>query len=145
MRFIGIDYGTKRIGLAISDANGTLAFPKEIILNNKNVFEKIGNILEEDITGIVVGESLNFLGKPNVVLREIEDFISKLEQKFKVKIFREKEFFTSVEARKSTNTKIRSYKTQAHSKIKKKKSIQVDAGAAALILQRFLDRYNNSH
>ena len=39
-RFLGIDYGTKRIGLAISDENGSLAFPKEIILNDEKNFFK---------------------------------------------------------------------------------------------------------
>ena len=38
MKFLGIDYGIKRIGLAISDENRSLAFPKEIILNNRSVF-----------------------------------------------------------------------------------------------------------
>ena len=40
-RFIGIDYGTKRIGVATSDENCVLAFPKEIILNDSNTFKKI--------------------------------------------------------------------------------------------------------
>ncbi len=145
MRFLGIDYGVKRIGLAISDENHTLAFPKEIVLNNKDAFRKIGDILEkENITGIVIGESLNFLGNPNSVLEEIEIFISKLKQEFGIKIHKEKEFLTSVEARKIGNTKMNLHKTQAHSKIKKIRSDKVDAGAAALILQRFLDRYNKS-
>ena len=143
MKFLGIDYGTKRIGLAVSDENHTLAFPKKVIVNNKDIFREISKILkEEDIAEIVVGESLDFMGKPNTISRKIEDFISKLEQQFRVKIHREKEFLTSVEARKIGNTKMSFYKTQAHSKVKKKKDIKVDAGAAALILQRFLDRYN---
>ncbi len=148
MRFLGIDYGVKRIGLAISDENSTLAFPKKIILNNKDVFKEIGNVLdEENITEIVIGKSLDFLGKPNVVFGKIENFISKLEQQFKVKIYREKEFLTSVEARRYNNLGGQARKSESgnqHTRLKKKVSGKVDAGAAALILQRFLDRYNKS-
>ena len=48
MRFLGIDYGTKRIGLAISDDNGQIAFPKEIVLNDSNTFKKIGEIIKKE-------------------------------------------------------------------------------------------------
>src|SRR5665811_1410515 len=141
MRFLGIDYGTKRIGLAFSDENHTLAFPKEIILNNKDIFEKLGEILaKENIGEIVVGESLDFSGQPNVVTKQVENFISELEKQFGVKIHREKEFLTSVEARKIGDTKMTYQKTQTHNKMKKKEDKKVDASAAALILQRFLDR-----
>ena len=46
-KFLGIDYGMKRIGLALSDENGTLAFPKEILPNDLNLFKKIGDILKK--------------------------------------------------------------------------------------------------
>ena len=145
MRFLGIDYGTKRIGLAFSDENHTFAFPKEIILNNQDVFQKLGEILkQEDIREVVVGESLDFSGQPNIVESQVEHFISELKNKFQVKIHREKEFLTSVEARKMGNTKMSSHISQSHSKIGDTKSGQVDASAAALILQRFLDRYNKN-
>ena len=48
MKFLGIDYGTKRIGLAISDENGILAFPKEILTNDTNTFKKIEEIIAEE-------------------------------------------------------------------------------------------------
>lgn len=145
MRLLGIDYGTKRIGLAISDESGLLAFPKEIISNDAKVLEKIGKILrEENIREIVVGESLNFKGELNTVAKRINTFISQLEEKFKLKTHRQKEFLTSVEARKAGRTKMDFQKTQAHSKIKKKDEKRADAGAAALILQRFLDQINKN-
>jgi len=110
MRFLGIDYGTKRIGLAISDENHSLAFPKEIILNDRNVFKHIGDILRtENISEVVVGESLDFSGQPNPISREIEDFISKLKEQFGVKVHNQKEFLTSVEARRYNNSKERQF------------------------------------
>src|SRR3989344_5731655 len=126
MRYLGIDYGTKRIGLAVSDLNGRLAFPKEVVKNNGELMRKIGEIIsKEKIAEIVVGESLDFAGLPNILQKEIEFFISNLERKFKVKVHSEKEFLTSVEARR-----------YAHPQ----KFNNVDASAAALTLQRYLDR-----
>jgi len=124
-RFLGIDYGTKRIGISISDETGTLAFPKLILENDGTALQKIGVMATtENVGEIVVGESINFKGEPNAITADIEIFISELE-KLAVPVKREKEFLTSVEARKFHGPKSR-----------------VDASAAALILQRYLDRKN---
>jgi len=142
-RFLGIDYGTKRIGVAISDENNNLAFPKEIILNDKNTLEKFGNIIKkENISEIVIGESVDFSGKLNALSARIEVFILELKEKFNLPVHKQKEFLTSVEARRSGNNKKSLSSSQAHSKIKQIKSGRVDASAAALILQRYLDKRN---
>lgn len=144
-RFLGIDYGTKRIGIAISDENGTLAFPKEIVLNDKNVLENIAKIIKtENVAEIVIGESVDFSGKLNVLSGRIEVFILELKERFDLPINKQKEFLTSVEARKSGKSKQSLSQSQAHSKIKQIKSGRVDASAAALILQRYLDRRNKN-
>ncbi|MDO8659131.1 MAG: Holliday junction resolvase RuvX [Candidatus Parcubacteria bacterium] len=145
-RFLGIDYGTKRIGLAISDENGKLAFPKEIVLNDTNTFEKIGEILKkENISEIVIGESVDFSGKLNALSARIDVFILELEEKFVLPIHKQKEFLTSVEARKSKSSKKDSNPSQSHSKVKQIKSGRVDASAAAIILQRYLDKNNKQN
>lgn len=124
MKLLGIDYGTKRIGVAISDENATLAFPKMIILNDINALKHLGEILEkENISEIVVGESEDFSGKLNPISEKIEIFISELKDKFKLPIHKQKEFWTSVEARRFQGS-----------------GKAVDASAAALILQRYLDK-----
>ncbi|MFA6273724.1 MAG: Holliday junction resolvase RuvX [Candidatus Paceibacterota bacterium] len=144
MRFLGIDFGTKRIGVAISDENGTLAFPKEIVLNDLNTFKRIGEILEkEKIDEIIVGESVDFSGQLNALSARIEIFISELKEKFGIPINKQKEFLTSVEARRPKDGKTFINQKQAHSKLKQKKSGRIDASAAALILQRYLDKINN--
>lgn len=146
MRFLGIDYGTKRIGVAISDENCTLAFPKEIVLNDANTFAKLGDIIKkENIKEIVVGESVDFSGKLNALSARIEVFILELEEKFKLPVRKQKEFLTSVEARKSKDTKSGLSPSHAHSRVKQIKSGRIDASAAALILQRFLDKRNKGN
>lgn len=147
-RFLGIDYGTKRIGLAISDENGQLAFPKEIVLNDKDTFKTIGEILKkENITEIVVGESVDFRGALNALSARIEVFILELEEKFGEKInlpiHKQKEFLSSVEARRSPNAKAEQKTSNSHSKVKQIKSGRADAKAAGIILQRYLDKINS--
>jgi putative Holliday junction resolvase len=127
MKFLGIDYGRKKIGLSVSDQDGRLAFPKAVFPNDDDFLPKLlGMIASENISGIVVGESVNFSGQENPISKDIERFIRSLEEKTKIPVHKEKEFFTSVEARR--------YSGEG----------QVDHSAAALILQRFLDRLNNS-
>jgi putative Holliday junction resolvase len=145
-RFLGIDYGTKRIGLAISDEEGKIAFPKEIVLNDEATFKKLSDLIKkENVKEIIVGESVDFSGKLNVLSGRIEVFILELEEKFKLPVHKQKEFLTSVEARKSKNNKGSLNQSQSHSKVKQIKSGRVDAGAAALILQRYLDKKNKQN
>ena len=144
-RFLSIDYGTKRIGIAISDENCVLAFPKEIILNDLNTFKNISDTIEKEKVGeIVVGESVDFSGKLNVLSGRIEVFILELKEKFKLPVHKQKEFLTSVEARRYKNLgkQIRHSAAQTRSGIKQIKSGRADASAAALILQRYLDKIN---
>jgi putative Holliday junction resolvase len=146
MKFLGIDYGTKRIGLALSDDNGKLAFPKEVVLNDLKLLGKIKKILlEEKIDEIIIGESINFSGKPNLLSSKIENFISKLEENFKKPIRRQKEFLTSVEARKSINPKKSLKQKQSHNRLKNKKTGYIDDSAAVFILQRYLDKINTRY
>jgi len=146
VRFLGIDYGTKRIGVAISDENGTLAFPKEIVLNDLNTFKRIGEIIkEEKVAEIVVGESVDFSGQLNALSARIDVFILELKEKFDLSIHKQKEFLTSIEARKSKDTKKDFNQAQSHSRVKQIKSGRIDASAAALILQRYLDKRNVTH
>ena|ERR1035437_3095119 len=142
-RFMGIDYGTKRIGVAISDENHTLAFPKEIIPNDANLFKKLNDIIkEENIYHIAVGESVDFSGKLNALSGRIEVFILELSERFHLPIHKQKEFLTSVEARRYKNLGGQARQANAHSRLKQIKSGRVDASAAALILQRYLDKIN---
>lgn len=145
-RLLGVDYGTKRIGIAVTDENMTLAFPKEIILNTENTFKRLAEIIkQENIQGIVVGESVDFSGKLNALSARIEVFILELQEKFGLPVHKQKEFLTSVEARKQGSSKADFNQSQVHSKVKQIKSGRIDSSAAALILQRYLDKRNKGN
>lgn len=139
MRYLGIDYGHKKVGLSLSDEEGKFAFPFKIIPNDMNLVDQVHNICgEENITAIVLGESHDLSGKPNKIMGSIEEFKRNLESELDLPIHLEKEFMTSMFARggegKESNTA---------RKTKKEKGGNIDDSAAALILQRFLDRKNN--
>ncbi|MGM0629457.1 MAG: RuvX/YqgF family protein [Patescibacteria group bacterium] len=124
MRFLGIDYGKKRVGLAVSDETESLAFPYDTVLNNSDLLIKVLSICDkEDIDGVVIGESLTLSGKDNPLMRDITLFKKKILAEKNVDIFMEPEFSTTQEAKKIQGT------------VK-----YTDASAAAIILQRFLEK-----
>jgi putative Holliday junction resolvase len=124
MRYLGIDFGQKRVGLALSDEDGKMAFPHSVIANGKNLLEEIERtIRRERIGAIVLGESLDFRGEPNKIMAQIEGFKKELEQKTGLPVHLEPEFLTSAQAERIQG------KTEMH-----------DASAAAIILQSYLDK-----
>lgn len=127
MRYLGIDYGTKRIGIAISDEGGALAFPYTILENSKGSVGEIKTICaHESAETIVIGESLDYKGQPNIVKKEVDKFIVELKKVVGAPIIEEREFLSTQQARY--------YQT---------KRKHVDDSAATIILQSYLDRKNN--
>jgi putative Holliday junction resolvase len=123
MKYIGVDYGTKRIGVAISDEEASFAFPKEIIPIDGAVDKILEIVSEEDIKGVVFGQSLASNGQDNDLVEKAKMFAKKVESKTSIPIYFEREDFSSVEAHR--------YQTKKGSR---------DDSAAAVILQRFLDK-----
>ncbi len=123
MKYLGIDFGTKRVGVAISDDDGSFAFPKAIVESEKAI-EQIATLCKTELVGaIVIGESVASNGEPNKLLNAINTFKARLTVATTLPIFSIREDFSSVEAHR----------------------YQIDAGkrddsAAAIILQRYLDR-----
>lgn len=141
MRYLGIDYGSKRVGLAMSDEDSKMAFPYKIILNNMELLDNVHNICgTEEIGAIVLGESHDLSGQPNKIMGSIEEFKRNLEAELDLPVYFQKEFMTTVEARGRAGKKVNNAK-----KIGKGIQKSVDASAAALILQRFLDKKNNKN
>jgi putative Holliday junction resolvase len=139
MRFLGIDYGSKRVGLSLSDEEGLMAFPYKIIGNNLELVDTIHNICgQEEVSAIVLGESHDLSGKPNKIMGSIEEFKRNLEGELDLPIYFEKEFMTSIFARGNDGKKDNNARKE-----KKDNNKKIDDSAAALILQRYLDRKNN--
>ncbi|MFA6397931.1 MAG: Holliday junction resolvase RuvX [Candidatus Paceibacterota bacterium] len=139
MRYLGIDYGAKRVGLAISDEEGSMAFPYKIVKNDLELVDNIHNICgTEEISAIVLGESHDLSGKPNKIMGSIEEFKRNLEGELDLPIYFEKEFMSSIFARGNEGKKVNDARKNKNEENKK-----IDDSAAALILQRYLDKNNN--
>ena len=124
--------------MAISDETGVFAFPYKIISNNMELVDTIHNVCgEEEVSAIVLGESNDLSGKPNKVMGSIEEFKRNIEAELDLPVYFQKEFMTTVEARGRSGKEVNNAK-----KVKKGEQNQADASAAALILQRYLDKKN---
>jgi putative holliday junction resolvase len=135
MKYLGIDFGTKRVGLAVSDEDGIVAFPRKII-DAHGAFGTIVDMLaSEGIQAIVVGSSLAQSGQPNPIETEIKKFCSDIEAHTGLPVLRQNELFSSIEA-------IRHHfdvKPIANPRRTGKDIPAHDDSAAAIILQRYLD------
>ena len=130
MKFIGIDYGTKRVGVATSDTEGTMAFPKMVIPNNRALLPTLVSFIRaENAEALVVGESKNLSGEDNAVMAEIRQFVETLKRECGIPVYFEPEFYTSHEARRLGEDASSKGKVSA-----------VDAQAAAIILNSYLQR-----
>jgi putative Holliday junction resolvase len=138
MRVLGIDVGRRRIGLAISDPSGTIARPlATLTVGHDNALERVAMEVarlaaEEDGLGqIVVGVPSRLDGSPTDQTAYVIDFVDRLQQRTAIPIARGDERLTSVDAESRLAMRERDWK-------KRKK--RLDAAAAALILQEYLDR-----
>lgn len=125
-RVLGLDYGTKKIGIALSDEGKKLAFPKTV---HPHSWEHFSNFLRdlvarENVDEIVVGLPTMLDGSDSDLTPEAKDFAEKIKNLTKMPVYFENEAFTS--------SAVDSSGAAPHGKS--------DASAAALILQSFLDR-----
>lgn len=128
-RIVGLDIGTKRIGVAVSDPLGITANPIEYLENDDNVIENIKSILRRyETKDVVVGLPLTLKGKEGEQAQFTREFVERLKMEIPdINVIFIDERFTSSIAQKSINQK----------KIKEKGKI--DSLSAALILQTYLD------
>lgn len=125
MNFLGIDYGSKRIGLAIGNDSECLAMPLQTIENSNDALNNLRNILHNNkVAEIIVGVPISFDGKEHAQAKEARAFGESLKE-LGLPVHFVNEILTSKQSRDSGSTNI-------------------DASSAALILQSFLDRKLNN-
>ena len=124
MRLMGIDYGTKNVGIALSDESGRMAFPNVVLLNNVGLLKNIVSIINKERVGeIIIGHSLDRNGQPNAVHAEVESLMLDL----------------TLETGLPIQLQSEQYSTQAAIQLQGKNA-QTDASAAALILDSFITK-----
>lgn len=136
MKYLGIDYGTKRIGIAISDESGGFAFPKTILNSGVQALTDLINLIEQEkITSVVIGNSLDQIGERNAIMEDVDVFAEELRRLTGVNILYSDERFSSTAARAATWLK-----PVATPRRSGGKEVRIDDQAAAIMLQRYLDK-----
>jgi putative Holliday junction resolvase len=138
MRVLGIDFGRRRVGLAISDPSGTLARPLTTLTVTsaadavKRVMAEVTRLASEDdgLAAIVVGMPARLDGSPALETPYAAEFIAALQRRTSLPIVGGDERLTSREAESRLAVGERDWR------VRKKK---LDAAAAAIILQDYLD------
>lgn len=126
MRYMGIDFGSKDVGVALSDEGGSMAFPYDTLSNNAGLVAMLAKIVtEQKVDAVVMGHSVNHQGKDNPIMERARQCAGALEEMTGIAIYFEPEHYTSKEAAR----------TQGENK-------HLDASAAAIILNSFLAKKN---
>jgi putative holliday junction resolvase len=131
MRYLSIDYGNKKTGLAICDQTETIVSPFASLPTSTELIGKIINIIkEENVEAIVVGLPLNMDDSVGPQAKKTQEFVGQIKKKIDKPIFFQDERLSTFAARE---------KMIPMELTRKKKKGRIDALAAAEILQAFLD------
>jgi len=129
-RILSIDYGKKRIGIALSDPLFTFAYSFKTIINDKNLWKNIAEVIKEKNVAKVI------LGLPNeknkLLVTQISNFKKEIERRFNLEVITWDEEYTSVIAQK------RIIESVTKKKKRRDKGL-IDRNSAAVILQEYLD------
>ncbi|NJD09964.1 MAG: Holliday junction resolvase RuvX [Gemmatimonadetes bacterium] len=140
-RILAIDYGERRIGVALSDPTATIAQPLATLTRRAGKRAPIQAILElcqqHEVSSIVVGLPLTLAGEDSDWTRSVRDFAARLEQRSALPVTLVDERLSSVAATRA----VRAIGLRRQARAQRER---VDAGAAALILQWYLDRQPRS-
>ena len=133
MRILAVDHGEKRIGLALSDPSGTIASPLTVIKHVSRLMDtaQVANLAAENEVGlIVIGQSFDEEGNPNLAGRRAAKFAEALKEQTNIPVELFDESFTTQDARA---TRIEMGVSR------KKRSGHMDELAAVMILRSFID------
>jgi putative Holliday junction resolvase len=135
MRYLAIDYGLKRTGLAICDDGESIPSPLKVLTEPKLLIDSIVKIAkEEEVGAIVIGLPLNMDdASEGPMTKRVREFAGELERRIDLPIFFQDERLSSFDAEGK----------MAGLYTRKKKKGRLDAVAAASILQAFLDNKHN--
>ena len=138
MRILGIDVGQRRVGLAISDPSGTLARPlTTLTIDRESAVDRVAREVErlaaedDGLEAIVVGVPARLDGSATGQTPPVTAFIAALRARTAIPVVGEDERLTSREAESRLAVRERDWK---------KRKARLDAAAAAIILQDYLDR-----
>jgi putative Holliday junction resolvase len=135
--------GRRRIGLAISDRSGTLARPLSTLsVDGRDAVDRVAGEIarlaaeEDGLSAVVVGVPVRLDGSPGDQTAYVEAFVAALRARTPIQVVTEDERLTSREAES---------RLAVHERDWRKRKARLDAAAAAVILQDYLDRCPQRH
>ena len=132
MRYLAIDYGTKRTGLAICDSAETIASPLVVIQGQKELLKKIAEVVEtENVEAVVLGLPLNMTGSQSSQTKLVFKFAEQLKDYLHIPVHFQDERLSSFSAEE---------KLASANFTRGEKRKRLDAVAAAEILEAFLEQ-----
>ena len=132
MNVLAIDFGLKRIGIAVGSTESGIAFSREVLRNDENLFDRIAGITDlEDVKRIIVGMPFKRDGSVGDIDQELQEFILALEHKTSIPVELADERYTS----KIAQSKLRELGVK-----EKAMKTKIDAMSAQVILQDWLDK-----
>jgi putative Holliday junction resolvase len=138
-RILGVDYGSHRVGLSLSDPLGIIARPVDAVKNDAQLFANLKQFAQrEHVQLIIVGMPFNLKGERARKAEEVQHFVDRLsaELKLEVKVWDER-FTTSIARQTMIDMGTKKKERRQHNG-------RVDSMAAAVILQGFLDSTKHS-
>lgn len=131
-RLLGIDPGTRRCGIAVSDSNQRMAFPRAALTNDEQLLTRLAQLIEqESISAIVVGRPVALSGNETPSTAAADELATALQARFaQLKVARWDERLTTVEAQRSLSGA--GLKARDHRE-------RIDSAAAVILLQNYLD------
>lgn len=127
-RLLGLDFGGRRTGVAISDELGVYAHPRPAIVTGDPVAAVAALVAAEGVDEVVVGLPLSLGGRETDQTRSARAFVAQLRARLAIPVTEWDERLSSVEAGRHA------------SGAKRRKSGELDSAAAAVVLQSVLDR-----
>jgi putative Holliday junction resolvase len=135
MRYLGVDPGAVRIGLALSDAEGRLALPLTTLQRDDSGAwraQLAALVAEREVEAVVVGMPLSLSGERGPAAQQTEEFVAALSELLPVPVLTWDERLTSAQVERSA---------QAAGLSERDRRGRLDAAAASLILQNYLDAH----
>lgn len=121
---MGLDFGTKKVGVALTDERGMMAFPHGVLPNDDRLLERVLALVDEKgVEAIVIGHSKNKDGNDNPVQAKIYTFIENITLDRPIPVHLEPEIYSTQEAIRIQG-----------------RNAQTDAAAATIILNSYLMR-----
>jgi putative pre-16S rRNA nuclease len=131
-RILAIDYGKKRIGLALSDPLLTFAYPFKTISNSVNLWKELTDLIKEkEVVKIILGYPLKVDGGFSTITDEVIKFKRSLEQRVNCEILFRDERYTSLIAKERILQSVTK-------KSKRREKGLIDQNSAAILLQDYL-------